>query len=109
MTMPDLEIPNLTESQKLFKGMVEHLMTVSTGLNGVQEDVRELNKVVLLGNGELPLRETVRNHETFIKDMRYWIRFVGAAIIGQTIIFAFATAIAIVKFLPLLEQMSKKP
>jgi hypothetical protein len=109
MTLHDLEIPNLTDSQKIYKGLVEHLISVSTNLNSVQEDVHELNKVILLGNGELPLREIVRSHETFIKDMRYWIRFVGAAIIGQTIIFAFATAIAVVKFLPAIEQLSKKP
>lgn len=107
--MPELQIPNLTDSQKLYQAMVEHLVTMSTGLNDVQSDVRELNKVVLLGNGELPLRETVRNHTAFINDMKYWIRLVGGAIVLQTLVFAFGVAVALVKFLPVLESLAKNP
>src|SRR3990172_2918583 len=98
--MPELEIPNLTDSQKLYQAMVEHLVSVSTGLNDVQTDVRELNKVVLLGNGDLPLREQVRNHENFIKDLKYWVRFVGGAIVLQTIAFTVGLVVAVAKFLP---------
>lgn len=105
--MPQLNIPNLTDSQKLYQALVEHLMTVSTGLNDVQTDVRELNKVVLLGNGELPLREIVRSHDAFIKDIKYWIRLVGGAIVLQTLTFAIGVVVAVVKFLPVLESLAK--
>ena len=107
--MADLQIPNLTDSQKLYQAMVEHLITVSTGLNDVQTDVRELNKVVLLGNGEVSLRETVRSHEAFIKETKYWLRLVGGAIILQTLAFGAGITIAVVKFLPVLENLARKP
>ena len=107
MTMPHIEIPNLTEEQRVMKNIAENLMTVNTGLNTAQEEVKILNKVVLDGNGELPLREQVRNHEAFIKDIKYWSRFVGGAILLQTLAFAVGIIIAIVRFLPVLERLAK--
>lgn len=106
--LPNLQIPNLTDSQKLYTGMVEHLMSVSTNLNSLQEDVHELNKVILLGNGDLPLREVVRTHENFINDIKYWIRFVGAAIILQTLIFAIAVATTYVKLSPVIDELTRQ-
>jgi hypothetical protein len=107
--MPNLEIPNLTDSQKLYKGMVENLITVNSGLNNAQEEIKVLNKVVLDGNGELPIRETVRNHEVFIKDLKYWIRLVGGAILLQTLAFAIGLVVALVRFLPVLERIASQP
>ena len=105
--MADLQIPNLTDSQKLYQGMVEHLMSVSTGLNDVQHTVDEHEKILVKGNGELPLREQVRNHDNFIKDIKYWVRFVGGAIVLQTLAFTIGLVVAVVKFLPVLEQLAK--
>lgn len=102
MTVPDLS-PQLTESQKLNLNVI----SLNTKVNDLSTDVGALNKVVLLGNGELPLREQVRNHDSFIKDVRYWVRFIGGALILQTITFGVAVIIAVVKFLPILEKLAQ--
>jgi len=101
--LPEIEPPSLTDSQKININVI----TLNTAINDLQSDVRELNKVVLLGNGELPLREQVRNHAVFIAEIRYWTKFVFGALILQTITFAVGVIIAIIRFLPLLEQLIK--
>ncbi len=101
--MPDLT-KELTDSQKV----AVNQLTLNTALNDTQADVKELQKIVIFGNGELPLREQVRNHETFIKDIKYWVRFVGGAIVLQTLAFAIGILVALIKFLPVLEQIAKE-
>lgn len=102
--MPELEQPSLTDSQKINLNVI----TLNTALNDVQSDVRELNRVVLLGNGELPLRELVRNHDVFIIGIKEWTRFVFGALIVQTLAFIVGLIVAIVRFLPLLEQLANQ-
>jgi len=96
--------PTLTDSQKINMNII----TMNTALNDIQKDISILNKVILLGNGEPPLRETVRNHDAFLRDIRYWTRFVGGAIVIQTIAFTLGILVAVVKFLPILEQLSRQ-
>jgi hypothetical protein len=100
----EITMPELTDSQKINLNVI----TLNTAVNDLQSDVRELNKVVLLGNGELPLRETVRNHEKFLGEFKYWVRFVLGLVIAQFIAFTTASVIAYVKFLPVLEQLASK-
>ena len=104
MTVPDLQ-NSLSDSQKINVNII----SLNTRMNDLQTDVSTLNKVVLLGNGELPLRETVRSHDEFIKGIKYWTRFIGGALVLQTITFGIATIIVIVKFLPVLEKLATNP
>lgn len=99
---PDLT-PTLTDSQKLNLNVI----TLNTAVNDLQMDVKALNKIVITGNGEIPLREQVRNHEKFINGVQYWGKFVGGALILQTIAFLTGIVVAVVRFLPILEKLAK--
>jgi hypothetical protein len=100
----DLKI-SLTDSQKISLNII----TMNTAINDIQTDVRDLIKIVITGNGELPLREQVRNNSVFISSIKYWTRFVFGALIVQTIAFTAGILIAIVKFLPVLERLATQP
>lgn len=102
MTVPDLS-SSLTDSQKINLNII----SLNTRVNELQTDVNLLNKIVITGNGDLPLREVVHNHENFIKDIRYWIRLVGGALLLQTLAFLTGVVVAVVKFLPILEKLAK--
>lgn len=111
--LPEIPIPNLTDSQKLYTKMIENLVSVNTAVNDLQSDVKTLNTVVIVGNGELPIREVVRNHEKFIVDiketMKYWGRFIGGALLLNFLGFTIGIILAVYKFLPVLEALSKGP
>lgn len=117
MTLPNIELPNLTDTGKILNMLRDAMIAQNTGLQNVRDDVNEikadvtiLNQVIVTGaSGELPLKEQVRNHDGYIKDLKYWARFIGGALIIQTIAFSFGVIIAIVRFLPLMEALSKQP
>lgn len=104
MTVPDLS-QSLTDSQKININII----SLNTRMNEMQTEVNTLNKVILLGNGEIPLREQVRNHEEVIQSIKYWTRFVFGALLAQTLTFGVAIIISVVKFLPILEKLASKP
>lgn len=106
MGMP-IEIPNLTDSQKLYKALVEHIAALSLTSAEQTTDIKKLVEVVITGNGEISLREQVRKHEEFIKDVKYWTRLIGGALLLQTLAFLVTVVIAVVRFLPVLEQLAK--
>jgi hypothetical protein len=95
--MPD----NLTDSQKM--------LIIQNRVIEQESDIQTLNKVVLMGNGELPLREQVRNHAKFIEEVRYWVKIVIGLFVAQFVGFTTASIIAYMKFLPVLEQLAKQP
>jgi hypothetical protein len=86
----------------------EKILALSLILNRVQDESARHEKLLITGNGELPLVERVRNHEDFIKSFRYWAKFIFGAILIQTIAFAFAIVIAIIRFLPVLEKLANQ-
>ena len=100
----EFNMPDLTETQKVNM----NILTLNTAVNDVQEDVRKLNKVVLEGNGELPLREQVRNHSQFINEFRYWWRFVIGLVMAQLVAFTIASIVAYLKFLPILQELAAR-
>jgi len=101
---PDLGI-SLTDSQK----MSLNIITMNTAINELQTDFREINKIVVLGNGELPLREQVRNNTVFISNVKYWTRFIFGALILQTLTMGIGIVVALVRFLPVLEKLATNP
>mgnify|MGYP001608779929 FL=1 len=105
--MPEIQIPNLTETQKVFASVMENQISLNTAINALQEVQSKHHTILLDGAGEVPLVETVRIHAAFIDNIRYWSRFVFGAIIIQTITFGVAVIIAVVRFLPLLENLAK--
>lgn len=107
--MPEIQIPNMTESQKIFAAIMENQISINTAINDLQETTAKHHKILVIGNGEIPLVEQVRNNSSFISNIRYWMRFIGGALIIQTIAFAFAVIVAVVKFLPILESLASKP
>jgi hypothetical protein len=109
MNMPDMEIPNLTDSQKLYMEIVKNFMSMNTAVNDIQNDVTRLNKVVITGNGEISLVEKVRDHGKFIENFQHWSRFLISALIVQTVAFFFGIVIALVRFLPVLERLADSP
>jgi hypothetical protein len=95
----------LTGEQKVAMNVI----TLNTAVNTLQEGFELHDKILIKGNGELPLREQVRNHERVISSIQYWSRFVGGALVLQSIAFLTGIVIALIKFLPLLETLAKKP
>lgn len=116
MTMPT-DLPGLTETQKTFDAMRNNLISVNTSLNTLQEAAKEhevrvkkLEEVVVVGNGELALRERVRTLESFVDDikdvMKYWGRLIGGALLLNFLGFSVGIIVALIKFLPVLEKLA---
>lgn len=97
---------SLTDSQKVALNVI----TMNTAINDLQTDMREVQQILIKGgNGELPLREQVRNNTVFIASIKYWTRFVFGALVLQTIAFGIGIIIALVRFLPVLEHLANNP
>lgn len=107
--LTDDVIANLTDSQKINIQILQNLTSLNTRMNRLGEDVAVHNKILVTGNGVPSLQERMRNLEEFADSVKYWERFVGGAIILQTMAFMAGLTIAVVKFLPLLEQLAKNP
>lgn len=110
--LPDLDeevSSHLTESQKINIKVLQNLTSLNTAVNDVQHDVNIHQKLLITGNGTPSLQERLRNVETFVDTIRYWGRFVGGAILLQTLAFGGAVIFLIVKAYPLLEKLASKP
>lgn len=96
---------DLSDSQKM--------LIVSLAINDMQSNIERYNKILITGDngGQLPLLERVRNLETYINgmksSMKFWGRTIGAALLVQTLTFLAGIIIALVRFLPVLENLSK--
>lgn len=104
-TLTEDVVANLTDSQKINIQILQNLTTLNTRMNRLAEDVAKHNKLLITGNGEPSLQERMRNVEEFTESIKYWQRFVGGAIIIQTLAFMFGIVVAVTKFLPLLENL----
>lgn len=74
----------------------------------IEADTRVHQKLLITGNGEPAIMERIRSLETFVKDVRYWVRLVIGLLVAQFITFTTASVIAYVKFLPVLERLAAK-
>jgi hypothetical protein len=76
--MPDLSA-NLTDSQRLNLNVI----SLNTRVNDQQIKIDEHDKLLVRGNGHPSLQERVRDIEGFIKEVRYWMKFiVGIGVAG---------------------------
>ena len=104
-----LVVPNLTDSQKILTAIIENQVSMNTRVDNLSEIQKKHHRILIEGNGEIPMVERVRNLEEFVDAMRYWLRFIGGALIIQTVAFATSIVIAVVKFLPVLERLATQP
>lgn len=102
-------VANLTDSQKINIAIIQNLTSINTRLNDLSHDVAEHNKLLVTGNGEPSLQERMRNLEEFASSVKYWERFVGGAIILQTITLMVALLVGVLKFLPYLQNLASRP
>jgi hypothetical protein len=103
MSMPELLKENLTAEHEL----LWTLNTLHTTVNELGGVIKKHHKVLIEGNGELPIVEQVRNLNTFVNGVRYWMKFLIGALLLQTMAF-LGTAIAyFIKLGPVIDQLSK--
>lgn len=106
-------IAKMTDSQKINIQMLQAITSVNTRVNDIghnytllREDVDRHEKLLVTGDGELPVLERIRNTEKFIDGVRYWVRMIIGLLVAQFIAFASASLIAYLKFLPVLERIA---
>src|SRR5512138_2909153 len=102
-----MQMPNITDNMTNEQKLAMNVVTLNTAVNELQTDVAKLDKVLITGNGEPSIREVVRKHDEVIKNVQYWSRFVGGALVLQTLAFLSGILVAIIKFLPVLERLAK--
>jgi DNA gyrase/topoisomerase IV subunit A len=118
--IPTIDLPNATDSQKVYVEIIRALGATNTSLNDVQhvqanheKDIKRLEEVVITGNGEKALRERVRTLEQDEEKRQKWQDFIAKAVVTQTISFLVVVLSAgiafFVKIYPVLEQLAKKP
>jgi hypothetical protein len=119
--LPPIEIPNMTDSQKILNilrdGLISHdtrLQNMRNDMNDQGTDIEVLKKVVLTGDGGiLSHAERIRKLEGFIdkleESLKYWGRLIGGALLLNFLGFITGIIIALVRFLPILEALAKKP
>jgi len=111
--MPDDLTPdvlnNLTDSQKVHIKLLQNMNSINTLLNEINHDVAIHNRILITGNGEPSLQERVRNIKDYIDAQKYWWRFIGGALIMQTITLFVSLIVAVAQFLPLLKRLADQP
>lgn len=96
-----IDIDGLTDGQRL--------IVLQSRLLSNEDKVAKHHKILLEGNGELPLVERVRNLEAFVGGLKFWLRTVSVAIVLQTITFGIAALVYFIKLYPVLQQLVNKP
>lgn len=105
---PDV-LANLTDSQKVHIKILQNQASISTVMNDITSAMNMYNKLIITGeDGKPSMQDRMRRVEEFIDNWKYWVRLIGGALIIQTITFFFATIIALIRFLPLLEKLSNQ-
>ena len=105
---PDV-LANLTDSQKVHIKILQNQASISTVINDITSAMNMYSKLIITGeDGKPSMQERMRKVEEFIDNWKYWVRLIGGALIIQTITFFFATIIALIRFLPLLEKLSNQ-
>ena len=106
MTMPTIEMDEkeMTPEQKI----LWNLTSLGTSMNEILSKVDKHHKVLIEGNGEIPLVEQMRNVVSFINSIKYWLKFLVGAILIQTVTFGAAAFIYFLKLYPVITQLADK-
>lgn len=92
---------NLTDSQRL--------LVIQNSVLEQQTKLDRHHKMLIEGNGELPLVERVRNLEAFVGGLKFWLRTLSVALVLQTLTFGISALIYFIRLYPLLEKISNQP
>lgn len=92
---------NLTDGQRL---LILQQSIIEQG-----NKLEKHHRVLLEGNGELPLVERIRNLEAFVGGLKFWLRTVSVAIVLQTLTFGIAALVYFIKLYPVLEKIVNQP
>lgn len=121
MAIPPIESDEMTNTIKtlniLRDGLISHdtrLQHMRDEFNETKKDVDELKTVVMIGRpGELSHAERIRDLETYINSLKdtvkYWGRLIGGALLLNFLGFTAGILVAVIKFLPILEQLARNP
>lgn len=120
--MPQIDLPNLSDTQKVLTMLRDGLIAHDTRLQGLRDDVTEQQKdidilrtAVLTGDnsGHLSHAERIRNLETYMEGLRdtikYWGRLIGGALLLNFLGFMTGVLVAVIRFLPVLEKLASQP
>lgn len=109
-------IASLTDTQRTNLRMVQSISNINTTISNINTTLQEIKaevgaheKILITGNGVPSLQERLRLLEKFVDNFNYWFKFVGGAIVLQTLAFFIGVVIALVRFLPLLEKLADTP
>lgn len=103
--MPEILEENLTPEQRL----VWSINSLWTNYGDLKTKVDKDHKILVEGNGELPLVEQVRNINTFISGVRYWVKFLIGALLIQTMAFLGTAIVYLVKLAPIIDKITNNP
>jgi len=100
-------IHNLTDSQKILLLRVD-----MDALRNEQTEIKHKqdyhHKILVEGNGELSIKEKVRNLEAYDNNLKFWFRTIAVALVLQTITFGTTAVVYFAKLYPLLIELSNK-
>jgi hypothetical protein len=109
-------IASLTDTQRTNLRMIQSISNINTTISNINTVLQEIKsevatheKILITGNGVPSLQERLRGLEKFVDTFQYWLRFVGGAIVLQTLAFFIGIVLALVRFLPLLEKLASNP
>lgn len=103
------QMDDTNRSLLIWQGLTDtwnKLMETIEHQKNIEADTRVHQKLLITGNGEPAIMERIRSLEDFVKNFKYWVRFVIGLLIAQFITFTTASIIAYLKFLPVLEKLA---
>lgn len=103
------KVANLSESQKINVQIIQSLNSINTSINDLRHDVSIHDKLLVTGNGEPSIQERLRNVESYINGAKYWSRFVGGAVVIQTLGIFIGITLALLRLMPVLEKIAATP
>lgn len=103
MDMPEIIESDMTPEQKILWSIT----SLWSNFSELKTRADKNYKVLFEGNGELPIVEQVRNLNTFVNGVRYWMKFLIGALLLQTMAFLGTAIVYFIKLSPFLDQLSK--
>ncbi len=99
--MPELEIPNQTDTQKFNSEVYRALTSINTALNILQNRQEKHHEILVEGdNDSLSMVARMTNAEAFIKEVRYWMKFLVGVVVINLVASTFAILSAVIAKLP---------
>lgn len=99
--IPELEVPNQTDTQKFNSEVYRALSAINTALNNLQARQEKHHEVLIEGDGDgLPMTARMTNAEAFIKEVRYWMKFLVGVVVVNLVASTFAIVSAVIAKLP---------